>query len=71
VGPHCLSKEDIGKLRADLYAMAEVVVSLIPGPDAREELQERAGIIEADGGLNRADAEREALIQNAHRKPRR
>jgi hypothetical protein len=56
--------------RADVHAHVLELLQLIDAEYAREAFEERAGIMEFDGGMTRSDAEAAAriLIANARRK---
>ena len=56
--------------RADVHAHVGELLQLIDAECAREAFEERAGIMEFEGGMPRADAEAAAriLIANARRK---
>lgn len=65
VGPPCrLSDAELLQLRDQLYKFADVVVSLLPEPAARESLEERAAIMEFDGGISGDAASIGAMIRN-------
>lgn len=51
-----------GQLRSDVPATSEFTVAEL-SPDWRVEFEERAAIREYDGGQNRFDAERDALVE--------
>lgn len=66
VGPDCTITDDaLVGLRDQVYALARVIVgstgALSPG-EALTDIEERAAILEFDGKLSRASAERAALI---------
>lgn len=56
--------------RADVHAHVGELLQLIDAEYVREAFDERAGIMEFDGGMSRSDAEAAAriLIANARRK---
>ena len=59
-----LSDSDILRLRDQLYNVAQVIVTLLPDPSARESIEERAAIMEFDDGLSREAAIQGAVIRN-------
>jgi hypothetical protein len=56
-----LSDEELLKRRDEMYAFAEYVVSCAPTAAAREEIAERAAIMEYDGQSCREDAVKAAV----------
>lgn len=58
----CLTDDEVLRLRDQLYTVANVVVSLVPEATSRESMDERAAIMEIDGGLSRVAANRSAMI---------
>ena len=63
VGSSCsLTDEQLIRLRNQLYDLGHVIVSLVPGSEAREVIEERAAIMEIDGGLSATAAHRKAMI---------
>ncbi len=65
VGSSCsLTDEQLIRLRNKLYDLGDVIVSLVPGSESREVIEvieERAAIMEIDGGLPATTAHRKAI----------
>jgi len=68
-----ISDQDIERLRDELYDLAEVTLEgFRNGEEYRDEtFEERAAIIEADGGLDRAEAERLARGERMFKRERK
>jgi hypothetical protein len=56
-----LSDQELLKRRDEMYAFAEFVVSCAPTLAAREDIAERAAIMEYDGEMCREGAEKAAV----------
>ena len=66
IGPGCsLTDEEVATLRDQLYSVAEAITSLMPTPEELESVEERAAIMEFEGGLNAKTAKFAAAILNA------
>ncbi len=62
VGSSCsLTDEQLLLLRNQIYDVCQVIVSLEPGSEFREVIEERAAIMEIDGGLPATTAHRKAI----------
>jgi hypothetical protein len=69
-GPHCgLSDAELLQLRDQMYNFGEVIVSLMPKPAVWESIDERAAIMEFDGGQSHQAAEREAVARHIKDRP--
>lgn len=63
-----ISVAELLALRDHLYRIAEFSVSLLPHPNERESIEERAAILEFDAGIPKRDAELDALLPHLRRK---
>jgi hypothetical protein len=64
-----LTDEQLLKLRDQFYELAEVMITLLPTAEQRQEIDERAAIMEIDGGVPRKTVKRLAFLQHP-REPR-
>lgn len=70
LAPACkhLPDEVVSRLRDQLYVLAEFAITSSPSASEGEEIEERAAIMEFDGGLTRPEAEGGAVVSLVRRR---